>query len=58
MTKYKGIYYGDDNKKFQDEETGAHFQFLDLCKRMEFVLQIRKRLEEKERLKLEQKQQS
>lgn len=25
LTKYKGIYFNDDNKKFQDEDTGAHF---------------------------------
>jgi hypothetical protein len=35
LTKYKGIYYNDDNKKFQDEETGAHFEYNDLCRRLE-----------------------
>ena len=55
LTKYKGIYFNDDNKKFQDDETGAHFQFLDLCKRIEFVIQIRRRQEEKERQKNEAK---
>jgi hypothetical protein len=49
LTKYKGIYYNDDNKKFQDEETGAHFEFNDLCHRLQGVIVWRQKLEEKER---------
>lgn len=49
MTKYKGIYYNDDNKKFQDDETGAHFEFYDLCNRLGKVIIWREKLEEKER---------
>jgi hypothetical protein len=37
LTKYKGIYYNDDNKKFQDDETGAHFEFRDLCRRLDHI---------------------
>ena len=32
---YKGIYFEDEPKqKFQDEVTGAHFEFNDMCKRL------------------------
>lgn len=30
LVNFKGIYYGDDNQKFTDEETGAHFRFQDM----------------------------
>ena len=43
LTKYKGIYYNDDNKKFQDDETGAHFEYIDLCKRLDRVLYQRRK---------------
>lgn len=46
LTKYKGIYYNDENKKFQDEDTGAHFEFCDLCKRLNLILSIRTKQEE------------
>ena len=48
LTKYKGIYYNDDNKKFQDDETGAHFEYIDLCKRLDRVLYQRRKQDEKE----------
>jgi len=33
--EYKGIYFNDDpSKKFQDEATGAHFDYGDMCKRL------------------------
>lgn len=35
MVNYKGVYFGDDNDKFQEEGTGAHFRYIDICKRME-----------------------
>ncbi len=44
---YKGIYFGDDTKKFQDESTGAHFEFYDLCRRLQIALRDRVSLEEK-----------
>ena len=31
LNNYKGIYFGDDNEKFQDDKTGAHFRHLDIC---------------------------
>lgn len=32
LMNYKGIYFNDDpNSKFTDPETGAHFQFRDMC---------------------------
>ena len=51
LTKYKGIYYNDDNKKYQDEETGAHFEYNDLKKRLEEVLRIRNQIDELELMK-------
>lgn len=32
---YKGIFYEDDpTTKYQDPETGAHFDFDDICRRL------------------------
>ena len=31
---FKGIYFGDDNQKFIDPKTGAHFEYRDFCKRL------------------------
>ena len=31
---FKGIYEGEQKEKFIDPETGAHFEYYDLCKRM------------------------
>ena len=42
MTNYKGIYFGDDNEKFHDEDTGAHFQYKDLYQRMLVAAEQRK----------------
>ena len=36
---YKGIYFNDDpNTKYTDPVTGAHFEFRDMCKRLNKVL--------------------
>lgn len=37
LNNYKGIYFDDDNEKYQCPETGAHFKFEDLCARMERI---------------------
>ena len=43
---FKGIYFDDDpNRKFQDPETGCHFEYYDLCKRMVKLKQLRKKLD-------------
>ena len=35
LMNYKGIYFNDDpNSKFTCPETGAHFQFRDMCQRL------------------------
>lgn len=34
VNNYKGIYFGDNAEKFQDEVTGAHFDFSDMCNRL------------------------
>jgi hypothetical protein len=32
---FKGIYFDEDpNRKYQDPETGCHFEYFDLCKRL------------------------
>ncbi len=35
LSDYKGIYYGDQTQKYQDPVTGAHFEFRDMCRRLE-----------------------
>lgn len=37
LNNYKGIYFEDDNEKFQCPKTGAHFKFQDLCGRLERI---------------------
>ena len=35
FTNFKGIYIDEDpNRKFQDPDTGCHFEYYDLCKRL------------------------
>ena len=34
FNNYKGIYFGDDTKKYTCPHSGAHFQFQDMCIRM------------------------
>ena len=42
MINYKGIYYGDDQgQKYTDAETGAHFEFKDMCRRLQRIMQKR-----------------
>jgi hypothetical protein len=39
---FKGIYFNDDpNKKYQDPETGCHFEYNDLCKRLLELKELR-----------------
>lgn len=36
LQNYKGMFYNDDpGLKFQDETTGAHFEYKDMCRRLE-----------------------
>lgn len=46
LTKYKGIYFGDETKKYQDPATGAHFDYVDLCMRIECAIKERKQMDE------------
>ena len=35
FNNFKGIYFDEDpNRKYQDPETGCHFEYYDLCKRL------------------------
>lgn len=42
---FKGIYFGDENKKYQDPDTGCHFEYYDLCKRLAKLKEQRKKLD-------------
>ena len=35
LANYKGIYFGDQNEKYTDDTTGAHFKTKDLMARLE-----------------------
>lgn len=44
---FKGIYFEEDpNRKYQDPETGCHFEYNDLIKRLKKLKALRKRLDE------------
>ena len=43
---FKGIYFDEDpNRKFQDPDTGCHFEYNDLCKRLAKLKVLRKKLD-------------
>ena len=42
LINYKGIYFNDDQgQKFQCPDTGAHFQFEDMCNRIKKIMKER-----------------
>ena len=58
LMNYKGIYFNDDpNSKFTCPDTGAHFQFRDMCQRLQQVLKWRKAMEKQIHNQLMLKQQ-
>jgi hypothetical protein len=44
---YKGLYAGETKEKFIDPETGAHFEYKDLCKRIAVMKERRKAIDAK-----------
>jgi hypothetical protein len=43
---FKGIYFNEDpNRKYQDPDTGCHFEYNDLCKRMNKLKARRKMID-------------
>jgi hypothetical protein len=43
---FKGIYFEEDpNRKYQDPDTGCHFEYYDLCKRLSKLKILRKKLD-------------
>ena len=43
MMNYKGIYFNDDpNTKYTCPKTGAHFEFNDMCERLQMILKVRR----------------
>ena len=58
MINYKGIYFEDDSgQKFQCPETGAHFEYVDMFRRLKRVLNKRTKEDEDERLVKEEQNQ-
>ena len=50
LTNYKGIYFAEEpGQKFQEKSTGAHFEFIDMCRRLNIAQEQRKRREARER---------
>ena len=47
FNNFKGIYFGDKTEKYQDPDTGCHFEYFDLCKRLSNLKQRRKILDKK-----------
>ena len=45
LANYKGIYFGDDTKKYEDPETGAHFEFNDMINRLTQLKELRKKID-------------
>lgn len=45
LQNFKGIYFGDENEKYNDPSTGAHFNFNDVCKRLKTAQIQRKEIE-------------
>jgi len=42
LINYKGIYFDDDSgQKFQCPETGAHFEYVDMYRRLSKILKKR-----------------
>jgi hypothetical protein len=42
LINYKGIYFNDDTgQKYTCPETGAHFEFNDMCRRLNRIMQKR-----------------
>ena len=53
FANFKGIYFNDDpNRKYQCPETGAHFEYHDLCKRMLQLKHLRKQIDKELGLKV------
>ncbi len=46
-TNYKGLYAGEAKEKFIDPDTGAHFQYDDLYKRIAVMKERRKVIDAK-----------
>ena len=53
LEKYKSSHPGNNEDpdgtgglKFSDPDTGAHFEYLDICKRLAFVTKLRKKLDD------------
>ena len=50
LQNYKGIYFNDDpSRKYQDKATGAHFEFNQMCARLQTVYISRKKEMQRER---------
>jgi|DEB0MinimDraft_12_1074336.scaffolds.fasta_scaffold314233_1 hypothetical protein len=49
LINYKGIYFDDDSgEKYQCPETGAHFEYLDMYRRLKKISVVREKTYEEE----------
>ena len=59
LINYKGIYFDDDSgQKFQCPETGAHFEYLDMFRRLKRILTQREKLDLKDQTDTQHKVES
>lgn len=47
FANFKGMYYNDKTEKYTDPQTGCHFKYDDLCRRMEALKLKRKVLDKR-----------
>ena len=57
LAEYKGIFFNEEpGQKWQDDATGAHFDFQDMCKRLQLAMEERKEIEKREKYYEKQRQ--
>ena len=48
LNNFKGLYYNDEpGTKYTDDKTGAHFEFNDMCRRLQKASEERRILDER-----------
>lgn len=45
LSKYKGIFYDNDTTGYQDSKTGAHFDYSDMCRRLQKISDTRRKID-------------
>lgn len=44
LLNYKGMFFEQEHPKYIDPETGCHFEYYDLCKRLNLIRKEREKL--------------